>query len=182
MSFQKKVNYNWPEGYPGGIASANPRRTVVAPQGGWRAGTNGVTIASFAWADPTDDSGQTLTNKAPSAVIPDGFILREQQGLTTQYLQDATMSIPEGFGVVMVDGGDYFALSSTDATRGQAIFANTADGSIQTAAKGSTVSGAVDTGWIVTRGAPTGQVLIMTGPLESMLSLSAASPTSSPSK
>lgn len=157
--FQASVNYTWPQGYPGGIASANPRRSVQSPETGFRVGPNGLTIAAFAWINA---DGVTLSNTGSGK--PAGFVHRDQQGLTTQYLQSATMTIPAGFGVTLSSGGDYFALSATDATNGQSVYASTTDGSIQTGAPGSAPQGTVDTGWIVSVGGSAGSVITITGP------------------
>lgn len=157
--FQGNVNYTWAKGFPGSIATANPRRSVPSPEAGFRVGPNGLTIAAFAWIDA---DGVTLSNTG--AGKPTGFVHRDQQGLTTQYLQSATMTIPAGFGVTLSSGGDYFAASSTDATVGQSVYASSADGSIQTGAAGSAPQGTVDTGWIVTVGGAAGSPITITGP------------------
>ncbi|QDH14117.1 hypothetical protein E3E12_07890 [Formicincola oecophyllae] len=164
MSFQTTVHHSWPEGYPGEIATANPLRSVPAPVDGFRAGVDGLTVAAFAWADPADSSSETLTNKGSGA--PLGFVPRTQQGLTTAYLQAATMTVPPGFGVTLAGGGDFFALSTTAALPGHAVYASTTDGSISTAAAGSAPAGSVDTGWVVSRGQAAGAPIVITGPMQ----------------
>ncbi|MXV35748.1 MULTISPECIES: hypothetical protein [unclassified Saccharibacter] len=158
--FQRTVNYTWPQGYAGAIASANPRRSVISPEAGFRVGSSGLVIAAFAWVN---QDGMTVSNTGSGK--PTGFVHRDQQGLTTQYLQGATMSIPAGFAVTLSSGGDYWALSQTDATVGQSVYASTKDGTLQTAAPGSAPQNTVDTGWIVTQGAPAGTEIIITGPI-----------------
>lgn len=158
--FQTAVNYTWPQGFPGSIASANPRRSVISPEAGFRAGPSGLTIAAFAWVN---QDGLTVSNTGTGK--PAGFVHSEQQGLTTQYLQSATMSIPGGFGVTLSAGGDYWARSSTTANRGDSVYASTTDGTIQTAPAGNAPQGTVDTGWTVSQGGPAGSDLIITGPL-----------------
>lgn len=158
--FQNSVNYTWPQGYAGGIASANPRRSVISPELGFRVGPHGLTIAAFAWLDA---DGLTVSNSGSGT--PAGFVHRDQQGLTTQYLQSSTMSIPSGFAVTLSEGGDFWAVSSTDSQRGQAVYAATTDGTIQTAAPGTAPQGTVATGWTVTQGAPAGTEIIITGPI-----------------
>lgn len=158
--FQTTVNYTWPQGYPGALASANPRRSVLSPEAGFRVGSKGLTIAAFAWIN---DDGVTVSNTGTGT--PAGFVHRDQQGLTTQYLQSSTMAIPAGFGVTLSEGGDFWAVASTDAQRGQAVYASTTDGTLQTAAAGSPPEGTVATGWTVSQGAQAGTEIIITGPV-----------------
>ena len=160
MGFQTSVNYTWPQGYPGAIASANPRRSVISPETGFRAGPSGLTIAAFAWVN---QDGLTVSNTGTGK--PAGFVHRDQQGLTTQYLQSATMTIPSGFGITLSAGGDYWALSGTTANRGDSVYASTTDGSVQTAPAGNAPQGTADTGWTVARGGDTGTPIIISGPL-----------------
>ncbi|NVN09717.1 structural cement protein Gp24 [Nguyenibacter vanlangensis] len=104
----------------------------------------------------------TLTPATIAPSIPDGFVPREQQGLTTQYLQEATMTIPPGFMVTLADGGDLFCVSATDAARGQKVYASLTDGSIQTNASGQTISGYIETDWLVSLAAPAGDIIAIT--------------------
>lgn len=158
--FQNSVNYTWPQGYAGALASANPRRSVISPEAGFRVGVNGLTIAAFSWIDT---NGETVSNTGSGK--PAGFVHRDQQGLTTQYLQSATMSIPAGFAVTLSEGGDFWAVSAVDSQRGDAVYAATASGAITTAAPGSAPADTVDTGWRVTQGGPAGADIIITGPI-----------------
>lgn len=158
--FQGSVNYNWTPGYPGAIASQNPRRSAISPDGGFRAGPSGLTIAAFAWLNA---DGLTVSNTGSGK--PAGFVHRDQQGLTTQYLQGATMGIPAGFAVTLSSGGDFWAVASTAATVGQSVYASTTDGTIQTGTPGSAPSGTVDTGWFVSQGGNAGSPIIITGPI-----------------
>lgn len=160
MSFQTFVNYTWPQGYPGAIASANPRRSVIAPLGGFRVGQTGITIAAFAWVN---QDGITVSNTGSGK--PVGFVHRDQQGLTTQYLQASTMTVPAGFGITLSEGGDYWAISGQAATRGNSVYASTTDGGIQTGPAGNAPQGTVDTGWTVSQGGDAGSPIIITGPL-----------------
>ena len=160
MSFQTTVNYTWVQGFPGGLASANPRRSVIAPEGGFRAGHTGITIAAFAWVN---QDGLTVSNTGSGK--PAGFVHRDQQGLTTQYLQASTMAVPAGFGITLSGGGDYWSISGTPANRGDSVYASEADGTIQTAAAGTAPQGTVDTGWIVSDGGAAGAPIVITGPV-----------------
>ncbi|MFT8886269.1 MAG: hypothetical protein ABF946_08705, partial [Acetobacter papayae] len=93
------------------------------------------------------------------------FVCRTQQGVLTQYLQEASMTVPEGFMLALAEGGDVFALSTTQATSGQAVYATLATGAISTGAAGAAPTGTVETGWVVARGGAAGSPIILSGPL-----------------
>ena len=159
MPFPNSVHYNWPAGFPGAWASDNPRRHVVPGPNGFRAGAGGVTVAAFAWVQA---DGVSVLNTGTGA--PGGLVCRAQQGVLTQYVQDAGMTVPEGFGVALAAGGDVFVLASTAASTGQAVYAATTDGTLQTGVAGTPPVGTVQTGWVVARGGAAGLPIIITGP------------------
>lgn len=160
MGFPNKINYNWTNGFPGGIASANPRRSAIPGDLGFRAGAAGVAVGVFAWVQA---DGATVLNAPQKGEAPTGLVLRDQTALITAYLAESTMTLPSGFNVQLMTGGDYFAQSSTTATPGQAVFASTSNGSISTGAPGSAPSGTVATGFVVTRGGAVGTSIIISG-------------------
>lgn len=132
--FQKQVNLQPAPAVAGDFASANPRATVLAGPGGLVAGADGVTVAKFAWVDPTD--GTTVRSRGTKAQVPSGFVHREQQGLITVYLGESTMVIPQGFPVTLHNQGDFWAVNSGPAALavGDSIYANYANGNIAQAA------------------------------------------------
>ncbi|MDL2169563.1 hypothetical protein [Asaia sp. HumB] len=105
----------------------------------------------------------TVLNKPVGSEAPTGFVLRDQQALITAYLAESTMLLPSGFNVQLMSGGDYFAVASTAATAGQAVYASTTDGSLQTGAAGTVPSGTVATGFVVTQGGAAGATIIISG-------------------
>lgn len=107
----------------------------------------------------------TITAQTVPSGAPQGFVYADQQGLTTAYLQEATMMIPQGFMAQLAEGGDVFATSSTPATIGQSVFASTTDGSISTGTAGATVAGSIETAWKVSQGNAAGSSIIITGPV-----------------
>lgn len=160
MSFPNSVNYGWPAGFPGAWATDNPRRFKVAGPDGFRAGAGGVTVAAFGWVQA---DGASVLNTGTGT--PGGFVCRTQQGVLTQYLQEASMTVPEGFMLALAEGGDVFALSTTQATSGQAVYAALATGAISTGSAGAAPTGTVETGWVVARGGAAGSPIILSGPL-----------------
>lgn len=142
----------------GDFASGNPRAAVVAPEGGFVAGTAGVTVGRFAWID-TD--GKSIKNTGTGK--PDGFIHREQQALISVYLAETSNVIPAGFPVTLMRTGDYFAgVTVATAEKGEKAFAKLSDGTMQPAAAGATVAGYVETDFTIARGAAVGEVAVIT--------------------
>lgn len=142
--FQNLVNLFPAPAVAGDFASANPRATVLAGPGGLVAGVGGVTVGKFAWIQA---DGKTVQSYATSNAAPDGFVHRDQQALIENYLQTASMLIPQGFPVVLHDQGDFFALvtGSTAPTKNAQVYANFATGDILF---GSAPTGASATGLI----------------------------------
>jgi hypothetical protein len=143
MGFQTSVNMYPAIAIAGDFASDNPRSAVVSPEDGYVAGASGVVVGQFAWIN---SDGVTVSNSGQG--VPSGFVHREQQALISTYLAETSLAIPKGWAVTLQDKGDYFDSTSTAATRGQKAFAKFQDGSLATAAAGSTINTAVVTGSI----------------------------------
>ncbi|MCX5617028.1 hypothetical protein NQF87_08640 [Bombella sp. TMW 2.2559] len=162
MGFPNRVNYAPPLGMPGQRASVNPTRTAIPGELGHFAGSTGVVVGHFAWVQ---DDDVTVLNAPPASspnATPTGFVVRDQNNINLgSVLSQATMTLYAGNMVTLHTGGDYFAIGSTGASRGQAVYASTTDGSIQTGPAGNPPQGTVATGWVVTRDAPAGSVMII---------------------
>lgn len=147
MAFQTQVNVEPAIGIPGTFASNNPYATFVPAEGGLVAGSAGVTVAAFAWVD---SEVQTVTNAQPSTGgAPDGFVFNDGTASIANIYDISTMTFPEGYMLTLMIAGDFYAVSTTEATRGQKVFASTTDGTISTGAVGGTVSGAEETEFFV---------------------------------
>lgn len=156
MGFQTQVNVQPAPAVWGDFCDANPRFTVPAGAGAFVAGPNGLTIGRFCWTYPPVDPDGTYaiaTNQGPG-LLPGsevtGFVHREQQGLITLYLADASMVLAAGFGATIFSGGDFWAKNegTTEALIGQNAFALFSNGGVIFAAAGSNPSTAVVTGSI----------------------------------
>ncbi|CAB3889505.1 hypothetical protein LMG26788_03767 [Achromobacter pulmonis] len=156
MGFQKQVYIEPAAAVAGDFASSNPRSTVLAGPGALVADTAGVTVGRFAWAD-TDGK---VTNAGSG--VPTGFVHREQQGVITIWLAEATMLIPEGLGVTLHNLGDFWAATKTVATVGQKVFASNTDGTISTGAAGATIAGSTETPWFVASAGAIGALIKIT--------------------
>lgn len=136
-------------GVAGDFASANPRFNVLAGAGALIAGALGVYVGRFAWAtyEHVDDVGAPAVVDSFGAGPVTGFVHREQQGLITDYLQEASMKVPGGFGITLMNGGDFLAQNdgAAQALPGMKAYANFADGKVTFAATGSPTGGGTST-------------------------------------
>ncbi len=156
MTLQTQVgNYQSP-GIEGDFASANPHASVVAYEGTFVAGSGGVTMARFAWAD----SNGLVTNAGSGA--PTGFVRRDASAVITAWLGESSAVIPQGYPVTLMSAGDFWVRTSTNATIGQKVFASLTTGQVQTAAAGATVSGYIETNFVVATTANAGELIKMT--------------------
>lgn len=81
--------------------------------------------------------------------IPMGIAQRVYQYNNESLVAGASMTIPAGSGVSVIKKGYVYVAATAAATVGQKVFAVLATGAIKTGAAGATVSGAVETDWIV---------------------------------
>lgn len=150
--FQTQVNTVPAPGIAGDFASANPYFTVDAGPGALVAGALGVYVGRFAWwnaAQLDADGAPALVNNTGSGA-PTGFVGRNQQGLITTYLDEASMGIAPGFEMFLYNGGDFWVQNdgTTDVQIGQKVFAKRADGTALGAAAGAAPSTGSVTGSI----------------------------------
>lgn len=144
-SFQTAVQYQPGNAVAGDFASNNPRATVLAGPNGLVAGTGGVNIGTFAWVQA---DGATVINSGTAA--PSGFVDRpDNYALVLTYGANPSFNVPAGFGVTLMNAGDFWAETTTVATVGQKVFASTTTGAIQTGAAGATITGYVETSFYV---------------------------------
>lgn len=171
--FQTKTTVQPAIGVEGDFASSNPRFSVIAGAGAFVAGLAGVVIGRFAWSDPrtVDSEGApgTVNSFGSGPVL--GFVHREYQALLTAYLQESSMTIPAGFGVTVMNGGDFLVKNrgATEALIGQKAYASFVDGSVSFAATGAPSGGGTSTASTLAAGTNsftgsiTGNVLTVTG-------------------
>ena len=139
---QTVVNDQPAPGIAGDKASFNPVFTFDAGPGGLVSG--GCNVGRFAWVtQPNDANGSPAIalNSGTGSVA--GFVPREQQGLNTIYLQDASQFIPIGFQMSLMIGGDFWVLNDgvTQALPGQKAYANFSNGKVTFANTGTPTVG-----------------------------------------
>lgn len=150
--FQSVINQYPAPGIEGGFASTNPHATFLAGEAALVSGSNGLTIGRFAWA--VDGVASNAGTGAPS-----GFVHRDGQAVITAWLGDASNVIQSGREVTLMVAGDFWARTSTAATRGQKIFASTTTGQVKTGAAGATIDGYAETNFIAGSVAAAGELV-----------------------
>lgn len=165
MPFQKTVNLYNPLAVAGDFASTNPRATYDASEGALVASLLGVTVGKFAWVDLATNT--LVSNAATSNSQPSGFVHRDQQGLITAYLGEASMVIPQGFPVTLHVSGDFFAklTGSTPVTPGTALYVNFATGDVLAGAAptGASATGSIGSTFTATATGTSLAVTALTG-------------------
>lgn len=152
MAFQQTVNTYPGIGIPGAYAAINP---IVSTAKGYVASA-ACNIGGFVWAD-ADKEGCV---KPTGTGRPLGFAVREitnPLGIDVE----ASNTVPVGYPVSVEVKGDFFAVTTTDATVGQKVFAVLADGTIKTGAAQATVEGAVETDFEVIQAGVADDVIII---------------------
>ena len=143
--FPQVVNGVQAPAVEGDYADSNPVVSVDAGPGAFVAGTSGVTVGRFAWVDPT----WTYANST-GVGVPTGFVMRRQQALISQYLAEASMVVPSGFGVTLHSQGSFWVRNTgaNAVTPGMKAYANSATGAVTFAATGTPPTSASVTGAI----------------------------------
>lgn len=145
MSFQKQVNNYQTPAAVGAIASMNPLATVDAGPGGLVAGAAGVVVGRFAWntyavaGGPGKAQNNCPISASEAPRVPDGFICNQQQGLITQWLGNAALSVPEGVMVTEHTLGDFWVQSTlSEALINNKVFVNLITGQVLADVAGAT--------------------------------------------
>ena len=160
--FQQTINRNVPLAVEGDFASAGPYHAVLAGNQQLKAGTAGVTIARFAWANI--ETG-TVANAKPTTLTNQvlGFVRRgENTALITGWRDQVSMLIPAGYGVTLYDRADFWVKTTTAATVNQKVFASDTTGEIATGAAGATVAGFTETEFKVASIGAVGELIKIT--------------------
>jgi hypothetical protein len=154
--FQTRTTVQPAIGVAGDFASANPRFSVIAGAGAFVAGLAGVFVGRFAWAEESrvdDVGGPAVVNSFGGAPVT-GFVHREMQAALTQYLQESSMLIPPGWGLTLMNGGDFLVQNdgAGQALIGMKAYANFADGKVSFAATGAPTAGGTSTASTIAAG------------------------------
>ncbi len=175
--FQQQVNVTPAPATWGDFCDSNPRFILDAGPGGFVAGPNGATVGRFVWTSPPNDPngenqfvGNSFVpgqNFGTLTGAPAGFLARPGlQAAITVYLADASMVVPQGWPVVVYNGGGFWAKNegTTQALPGMKAFASFSNGAASFAATGATpataqVSGSIGAQTVTFNGSIAGDVL-----------------------
>lgn len=152
--FQSVINQYPAPAVEGDFASANPNASLLAGEGALVTGTSGVTVGRFAWAVAG------VVSNAGSGV-PSGFVHREGQASIVTWLAESSMLIQAGREITLMTRGDFWARTSTVATVGQKVFASLTTGQVQTGAAGATITGYIETPFVVGSAAAANELVMI---------------------
>lgn len=142
--FQTQVTNQPAPAVEGDFASQNPRWSVDFGPGGAVAGPSGLLVGRACWAVPPDDANgaPAVLNSFGTGAIT-GIVAREQQGLITTYLSDATLVIPTGFQATAYSNVDIWVrnFGAAQALVGQKAYATFANGRFTFGATGAPTGG-----------------------------------------
>lgn len=140
--FQTHMNQYPAPGVEGAFASDNPWASYAAGEGALITGKDGLTVARFAW-----DANGVASNSGDGA--PAGFVIRDGQASIVEWLGASSNLIQPGRECTLAVSGDFWAVTTTAATRGQKVFASLTTGEIATADAGAEVEGFAETNFYV---------------------------------
>ena len=152
MGFQKKVELYTAPAVAGDMAT--PDQAIYQALN--FTAEEDVNVGTFVFAG-TDAAHQA--KQGGSTVL--GFVQRVINYVNYDITSAGSMKLVEGSTLTVAVKGDFWAKTLTTATVGQKVYVNTTDGTIKTDATGQTVSGHVETDWIVkTAGAANDLIVI----------------------
>lgn len=116
------------------------------------------TVGNFVFASATAPESQAVPGGSGQ---PLGLVQRNLSYVNQNITSPGTLTVPAGSALMVAILGDFWVVSATDATVGQAVFANATTGAVSTAAPGATVEGSVETSWRVKKGGAAGEPIII---------------------
>ena len=138
MAFQTSVATQQSPGIEGGFYGANPHFTVTNPdEGMWVAGSAGVTIGQFAWADTATGTVSSVHPGKAAATVRYGFVHRDQPAVIGAMLAGTSNTVVAGQSIDILEDGPMWARFAAGAVIGQKVYMAYADGSCVSAATGS---------------------------------------------
>lgn len=153
MALQSTVNTSYAVGVAGDLVNPTDKAyTAINP-----IAETAVTAGCFV-CQGTDPLAQCKLG----GTVPVGIAQRVYQYNNESLTTGATMTIPSGSGVSVVVKGYMYVSATAAATVGQKVFAVLATGAIKTGSTGATISGAVETDWVVmTPASASGDIMII---------------------
>ena len=143
MAFQEQVGRYRAQGVAG--QAATPDQSVYTVKNYLSDGS--AKIGAFAFVNAENAGQAGITGTSATAVL--GLVERVVQYPIYDVRDEAITTVPEGYGLTIAVRGDYYVDTTAAATVGDAVFASQTDGTIKTAAAGSSQSGFIETPWRV---------------------------------
>lgn len=137
--FQSFTNILPPKGTPGQFRGANIRANVVGGPYRFLAPASGCQVGIAAWANPV--TGLATNYLTSNAAL--GFVHHAGQGLITNFLGFASMTIPQGLPVTVMNQGSFWGLFTGGGAGGNAVYANPLNGVLTAGASGTGVTVAI---------------------------------------
>lgn len=153
MAFQNQVYTDVASGVPGDPATPNQ---AIYTAINYTAEMT-CTVGHFVFESATNPQSMA----SPSGTKPLGLVQRVINYVDYNVISPGTMEIPDGGTLTVAVRGDFWAVSNTAAAVGDAVFVDTGNGMISTAAAGSTVQNAIETGWKVKTPGSAGEPIII---------------------
>ncbi len=148
MGFQSSVNIEQALGQPGTVSRLNPMTKLPMLAEG-----DAVKAGGFCFAGTNAELQVKGVDATATAV--EGFVVFERYQAALGGFSD-NLNINEGEEVAVVKKGYCYAISTTQATKGQKVLVDPTTGAIATGDSAGT--GQIDTGWVVVTGAAANQV------------------------
>jgi len=142
MALQSSVGLYAPVAVPG--QAATPNQSIYTAKTYLADDTYGVKVGQFVW----EDSDGNASNTQVASTLPLGFAERVLDFPNYTVTSEGSMVVPPTMPVTVAVKGDYYVKTLTAATVGQAVFAML-DGTVKTAASGSSVTDGIETSWRV---------------------------------
>lgn len=151
--FQKSVEFYQSKAVEGDRASTHIEVFAIASDQQMLAGDENVKVGRFAFLN----DGKVYGKKPASGFNQLVFIHRQNIG-TVFYDEEGSLAIPKNRPVSAFVAGEFWARFQSGASIGQKVFASETDGSVLADSAGVTVSGAVETKFIVRTEAAAGEL------------------------
>lgn len=137
MAFQTSVASQQSPGIEGGFYGANPQFSLTSfDEAQLVAGSAGVTIGQFAWANATAGTGfgQVTSAHPGTANVRYGFVHRDQPAVIAALLAGTSNLVVAGQAIDLLEDGPVWARFAGGAAINQKVYMNYADGACKAAA------------------------------------------------
>jgi hypothetical protein len=145
MPLQTKIYRDLGGPIPGTLASDNPKFYR-----GGKITKDKTKVGNFVFPAGANDEAYTVrASRQATTDKPVGIVQKWNVYFLEDFNSPGSLEVPAGSSVEVICAGDVWVQSAGTPVRGNSLFAAIADGSITTGIAGATVTGSVETPWIV---------------------------------